>query len=323
MTSTLICNRSMSLPQFATETRRISTKLRRQPPDVIDRSWIHHSLDFPTSDQSTEFGRLARCQIRQTLALARNLSSGDDLRTWTPKARRALRAGGNVFCIVEDSEKVAQVFLAPKLALLVASPILRYWIVDEPETKEIHFADPRFTAPAIGILCYWLTSICNWSSDATPMLPCPGNIFQALELRHNAQLLCMDKYVQSFDIHYVSGLWERIPSIREAKTVSKRSLDDNDPVLHAWAFRVAHLRRELHLPQYYLDEFNSILTEKAYYNLQHALTDADFVFEINGAIGCQPYRHGMGFVDSWDDFIVKIRRGVFSSDTFTGTRGCR
>ncbi|KAH7070667.1 hypothetical protein BKA63DRAFT_569034 [Paraphoma chrysanthemicola] len=249
----------------------------------VETACFQNAIDSPISEDGIESSP-ATFQVQHTLSLLRRLTCGDDLRQWTPKARRALRIGGIVYCIVGEHEETAHVFVAPKLALLAASPTLRDCIAEEPGVKEIHLADPRFSAAAVGVLCYWLNSICSWSSDATPILPYPDDVFQALELRHNAQLLCMDKYVRSFEIQYLVGIWKRVPSLQEAIVVSKRTLDIHDPILNAWACRVANLRRGSQLSETYLQGLNSILAKREHRKLLYALDDADIVYEA----ACNP-----------------------------------
>ncbi|KAF2824787.1 hypothetical protein CC86DRAFT_419994 [Ophiobolus disseminans] len=216
--------------------------------------------------------------IQDVLSSIRNLPAGDDLRLWTPKARRALRSAGNIYCIVDQDEKSPEIFIVPKLALFVASPVLRDSIAFEPDLQEIHFADVGFTPAAIGILCYWLNSICNWSSQAVPRLPCPRDVFVALELRYAAYLLCMDQYVQSIDLWYCRGVWHRFPCLEEGITMGTYTLGVDDLVLNAWASRVAYLLHTEQLSWQYIERLNDELFESEKGKLFHALVRAEAIF---------------------------------------------
>ncbi|KAH7350427.1 hypothetical protein BKA66DRAFT_387895, partial [Pyrenochaeta sp. MPI-SDFR-AT-0127] len=214
-------------------------------------------------------------RIHNTLSRINDLPEKDDLRQWSPKARRNLRLAGDVSLIVSqkgtDIDNGVETFTVPKLALMVASPTLRELILHEPEVLEISLEGSNFEPTAVGILCYWLTSICNWNAQALPYLPCPDDIFRALELRHAAQILCMDKYVRSFEIRYFLDIQSRVPCLLEAVAVSSYALDVGDPVLNAWASRVGHLRRTSSLHQEYLEKLDDILAMNQHQRLLEVL----------------------------------------------------
>ncbi|KAF2032372.1 hypothetical protein EK21DRAFT_87235 [Setomelanomma holmii] len=250
-------------------------------PRVIDSSTrqLLRLLTFQLPDTITIRPETrAALQVQHTLSLIESIPSGDDLRGWTPKAQRALRIGEIVFCTVGEESASNQVFVAQKLSLLVASQALQHIIVEEPEVVEIHLAGPGFAPSAIAVLCYWLNSVCDWSSEATSCLLCPADVCQALELQHNAQPLSIDQYTKTIENHYFCGIWERIPSLEEAFAVSYNTFEANDPVLNAWVSRIVYLQRVLELPPKYLQGLRLILAIEEHRKLLRALDNAVMIF---------------------------------------------
>lgn len=227
-----------------------------------------------TIDRSTILYR-----VHNTLSRIHDLAEHDDLRRWSPKARRSLRLAGNITLVVSTSRtqitEEVTTYTVPKLAIMVASPPIRELIVKDPEVQEIELIDGNFESGAVGVLCYWLTSICDWSAQAVPYLPCPDDLIQALQLRHAAQLLYMDKYVKSFAVRYHLGLQYRAPSTIEAIAISVYTLDSKDEVLNAWASRVVQLRRSDCLTSTYLGELADVLVLEGNHKMSRALYEAD------------------------------------------------
>jgi hypothetical protein len=143
--------------QCPVEIKRSNDKFRGPFFNSFDTAWPHHTINSPTSEDGIEFRKPATFQVQYTLSLIVSLSSGDHLRQWTPEARRALRIGGIVFCIVEEHKETAHVFVASKFALLVASRTLRDWITDEPETHN----EARTRCKLAQIPC----SVCNYGGS--------------------------------------------------------------------------------------------------------------------------------------------------------------
>lgn len=218
-------------------------------------------------------------RVHNTLSRIHDLSEKDDLRQWSPKERRSLRLAGLVALVVTTNDnhptEDAMAFSVPKLAIMVASPPIRELIVKDPEVREIELAGGNFEPKAVGILCYWLTSICNWDAQAVPCLPYPDDLVQALQLRHAAQLLYMDYYVQSFAIQYFLGVQCRIPCLIEAIAVSIYTLDNDDDVLDTWASRIEDLRRSGCLTSTYLDGLLDVSALAEHHKLFKALSKAD------------------------------------------------
>ncbi|OAL52969.1 hypothetical protein IQ07DRAFT_347332 [Pyrenochaeta sp. DS3sAY3a] len=223
-------------------------------------------------------------RVHHTLLRIHDLSSEDDLRQWSPKQRRSLRLAGHVTLVVATSNSYptdgVMAFTVPKLAIMVASPPIRELIVENPEVREIELADGSFEPRAVGILCYWLTAICDWNAQAVPRLPCPDDMVQTLQLRHAAQLLFMDSYVKSFAVEYFLSVQCRIPSIFEAIAVSIYTLDNDDDVLDAWASRVQDLRHSGFLTSSYLDGLFGVSALAEHNKLNMALSKANTFYSL-------------------------------------------
>lgn len=217
----------------------------------------------------------------------------DDLRRWSPNSRRDLRILGDISLVIQlqATRSSTAIYRAPKLAPLVASPTLRRLILQEPHVEEIELQYPGLEPSAIGILCYWLGSICKWNAQATPLLPCPSNTTQLLALRHAAQVLCMDKYVRSFEIRYLLAVHQRLPSIGEAFLISKYTMDAGGPILDAWANRVGHLRRSNALLPAYIRGMAELFATKKHRKLLEALAAADVDFQGQRECQAEVYSH--------------------------------
>lgn len=114
-----------------------------------------------------------------------------------------------------------------------------------------------------------------------PYLPCPRDLFLALEVQHAAQLLCMDRYVSSIDPWYSEGIWTRFPTLEEAIAIGNYTLEANDPILSSWASRVAHLRRMGHPSCQYLESLNDALDGDEREKVLRDLDEADASFHAN------------------------------------------
>lgn len=235
-------------------------------------------------------------RVHNTLSRIHDLSSKDDLRQWSPKERRSLRLAGLVTLVVATSNnhpaEEVMAFTVPKLAIMVASPPIRELIVKDPEVREIELADGSFEPRAVGILCYWLSSICDWNAQAVPRLPCPDDLVQTLQLRHAAQLLSMDYYVKSFAVEYFLGVQCRVPSLIEAISVSIYTLGNDDDVLDAWASRVEGLRRSGFLTSSYLDGLLGVSALAEHSKLDRALSKADIFYSLIQDTAAQTNSHG-------------------------------
>jgi hypothetical protein len=189
----------------------------------------------------------AQVTINQTIALMESLRDGDDIRTWSWSARKALALQcGNATLKVktpssDSGEKKIDcydVFVAPKLAMVVSSPLLRKNFEQNPDKTEVNLVHPKITAKGLRAITEWMQAMCTEQATYSIPSPASGDLSEALEIRVTAQILGMDQYVCEIDRQYEVYFANWIPTLGEVEVVQACAIDAEDGLVVAVAHRL-------------------------------------------------------------------------------------
>jgi hypothetical protein len=179
----------------------------------------------------------ASVQVRNAITTIKSL--GPDLRNWSASARKELRLGGNVDVLNGMGNVIGT---APKLALVVASPVFRAHFEAHPEAPRVKVTDPNFEDCAVKALVQWVTSITNHSTGKFAV-ELPQNDMDVLKVRYVAFKLGMEYIVIHFGRNYKGNHRHRTPSSGECALVERLFLGEGNEVLMAVGERMAYMRR--------------------------------------------------------------------------------
>ncbi|KAF1958183.1 hypothetical protein CC80DRAFT_469046 [Byssothecium circinans] len=181
--------------------------------------------------------------IAATVEDIRNLRDGEDIMKWSPSLRKtldpALWVPVNLPMSLTGTKStyVLEEFYAPKLAMVVTSPVLRSRFEEKPDTEGVKLENSLFTPNAVGVICKWLTDTCvTQEPSSIPMST--FSIEETLDIRAAALMLQMDQYVTHITEKLVEYFRARKPVPTDAELVCARIASSEDPVLVALVERV-------------------------------------------------------------------------------------
>ncbi|KAF2449835.1 hypothetical protein P171DRAFT_336276, partial [Karstenula rhodostoma CBS 690.94] len=149
-------------------------------------------------------------QIAKVLEQQKNMNGGDDLKKWSLSARKALKGGRSAAILVP--KRGLSVFEAPKLAMVVSSPVIRNYFVEHPESTEFPALNPHFKAKAIESIAHWLRIAITVPELQNIRIPKLGpkmsddDLKNGLNVRVAMLILGMGKYVDDFPAKYQDTL---------------------------------------------------------------------------------------------------------------------
>ena len=178
-------------------------------------------------------------QINKVIADMNNLKDGHDLCKWSASARKELTPFLTITFQVGD--RPAPYVRVPKLALIVASPVVRAHFVKNPTSTKAKFTYADVSLEAVHNIAKWLKDVCM--VPQFPEIPVPNDTYDALKLRLTANTLGMERYVGHIDACYIDGVANRVPSLQEITQVVDNTRGEDDAILIALANRLSYLCR--------------------------------------------------------------------------------
>ncbi|OAF98671.1 uncharacterized protein CC84DRAFT_1234277 [Paraphaeosphaeria sporulosa] len=98
-------------------------------------------------------------QIAKVLEGQKNMNGGHDLKNWSLSARKVLKGGCSAAILVlkgHGRDEQPWSYDAPKLAMIVTSPVIRDYFIQNPESTDFPAINPQFKAKAIESVAHWL-----------------------------------------------------------------------------------------------------------------------------------------------------------------------
>lgn len=161
----------------------------------------------------------------------------------------------------------------PKLAIIVASPVIRNYFLQKPTAVKAKFVHPNISYNAVLSIAKWLKDVCT--QQEFPELPVPDDVGDALKLRLTAHTLGMEQYTGLFDACYIDAIEERVPSLQEIDVVLDNTRKKDDVVLAALANRLMYLVRYHKLSPEMQKAFENVLALDKYEALRAAVNDEE------------------------------------------------
>jgi hypothetical protein len=208
-------------------------------------------------------------QVNKVIADVNNFKAGADLYSWSPSARKELMPALKIPLQV-GPDASSRVYV-PKLALIVASPVVRAYFEQKPDAVTAKFVDANISLEAVKEIAKWLKDICL--EPEVHGVEMPENIEDMLKLRLTAHTLRMDKYVEHFDYYYVEDVEYRVPDLREIATVVDNTRKDDDHILVALANRLSYLVRYHKISIAMENDIAKLLAEEKYGRLLAAVDE--------------------------------------------------
>ncbi|KAL1600549.1 hypothetical protein SLS60_006935 [Paraconiothyrium brasiliense] len=244
-------------------------------------------------------------QIAKVLEEQKSMNGGDNLKNWSLSARKALAGGKSAAFLVSIAKKKQEAkiwsYEAPKLAMVVASPVIRDHFVQNPESTEFHALNPYFKGKAIEAIAHWLRVAITVPLLQNIHLPkisptmSNADLKDSLDLRVAMQLLGMGQYIDHFASKYNATLELpeasaanqdaaalRVPLTDEARTILDHvvvpSQDGRDEVVDVLAYHLVVLKKKNMLGA----EWTAFLGDFSNLMLSHAmkLAEARFIEKI-------------------------------------------
>jgi hypothetical protein len=222
-------------------------------------------------------------QIAKVLQEQQNMKGGEDLRKWSQSARKALKGGRsaaflvsqgkrlraeslqfNDFCTGNEHDAKLWSYEAPKLAMVLASPVIRDYFVQNPDSTEFPVLSVHFKSKAIESIAHWLRIVIIVPELHNIRLPKLGSsmsdvdLKDCLNIRVAMEILGMEKYIDDFASNYQATLLYpgvpganatlRIPSTKEARRIIDNAIlptqDGRDEVVDVLADHLVILNKK-------------------------------------------------------------------------------
>jgi hypothetical protein len=199
------------------------------------------------------------------------LKDGKNLRAWSASARKELTPAVTVTLVV-GSGATSNVYV-PKLAFMVASPVIRSYFSEKPSAVKAKFVNAKVSLDAVHRIAKWLKDVCL--ERDFPELPVPDDLEEALKLRLTAYALGMERYTGHFDACYIDAIEDRVPPLKELDIVIENMCKKDDVVLAALANRLGYLCRYHKISQEKEVAFANHLAKDKYNPLLAAVSDEE------------------------------------------------
>ncbi|KAJ4360788.1 uncharacterized protein N0V89_001355 [Didymosphaeria variabile] len=240
-------------------------------------------------------------QISKVLEDQKKMNGGGNLKNWSLSARKELAGGKSAAFLVpifsKNHEAKTWSYEAPKLAMVVASPVLRDHFVQNPESTEFHALNSHFKAKAIEAIAHWLRiamtvpELRNIQLSKISPTMSNADLKDSLDLRVAMQLLGMSQYIDHFASKYQSTLVYpgpsaansnattlRVPHTDEARTILDHAVmpaqNGRDEVVDALAYHLVVLKKKKMLGA----EWTAFLADFTNLMLSHAMKLAEARF---------------------------------------------
>lgn len=252
-------------------------------------------------------------QIANILEVQASMNRGQDLKVWSLSARRSLGAAGGAAFVIPKGDissngiraslltkktegTTDRRFEAPKLAMIVASPVIADYFVKNPESEQFHCRDVYFKTRAIEQIAFWLRislTVPKLENIHLPKLKpelSVADLRESLDLRVAMQLLGMSQHIRHFVELYKATLEYpensaidpgktptvfRIPSTAEARIVLDHAIiGARDEVVDALAYHMVVVKKKQGLDL----EWEHFLSDHRNFMLNHAMKLAETVF---------------------------------------------
>lgn len=254
----------------------------------LNTSGTHKPLKLENSARSQDPQAV---KINNILKVQESMHRGRDLTSWSLSARKTLgAAGGASFAVRKGNPRIHPVaklnpnlyvagdtwwsFEAPKLAMIVASPVVADFFKQNPEAIKFVCEGPFLKARAMEAIAYWLRISLVVQElgkirlmHITPKLTMV-DLERALDLRTAMQVLDMEQYIDHFVPTYKATLEYppdsamdptktstvfRVPSTQEARLVLDHAIIGvRDDVVDALAFHMVVVKKKNALPAEWL-----------------------------------------------------------------------
>ncbi|KAH7070666.1 hypothetical protein BKA63DRAFT_579358 [Paraphoma chrysanthemicola] len=198
--------------------------------------------------------------INKIVADMNNLKGGYDIRNWSLSERKELTPALTVKLLI-GKDPNTEVYV-PKLALILASPVVRAHFVKNPAEVQAKFTHPDVSLEPVEQISKWLKGACHQSDFLE--LPVPQNLDAALKLRLTAHTLSMERYVEHMDAKYLAGIKERVPTLQEISEVVDNTRKNDDPIMVALANQLSFLCRYHKISESKEIEYTNFLAEDKY-----------------------------------------------------------
>jgi hypothetical protein len=208
-------------------------------------------------------------QVNKVVADMNNLKDGYDLRNWSASARKELTPALTVKLLV--GKVPATEVHVPKLALIVASPVVRAHFVKNPAEMQAKFIHADVSLDAVQQISEWLKEVCHKSEF--PEIPVPEDLEAALKLRLTAHTLGMQRYVDHIEVRYLEGVTKRAPTLQEVAVVVDNTREKNDPIMVALANQLSYICRCHKVSQDTEISYANLLAEEKYGRLLDAVDE--------------------------------------------------
>ncbi|KAF9741705.1 hypothetical protein PMIN01_01244 [Paraphaeosphaeria minitans] len=233
-------------------------------------------------------------QIANVLEEQKNINGGNDLKKWSLSARKALKGSRSAAFLVSKGQPWS--YEAPKLAMIVASPVIRDFFVQNPKSTEFPAINLHFKTKAIESIAHWLRisiTVPKLGNIRMPKLEpkmSVADLKDSLDLRAAMLILGMEKYIDDFPAKYrdtlaypgVSGKSTilRIPLTEEVRHVIDHAVvptqDGRDAVVDVLADHLVLLQRKKMLgPQWnaFIGDFKNLMLAQAMKLAEARFTD--------------------------------------------------
>ncbi|KAF2032373.1 hypothetical protein EK21DRAFT_87236 [Setomelanomma holmii] len=184
-------------------------------------------------------------------------------------ARKELTQALTISLVI--GKEPAMVVHVPKLALIVASPVVRAHFAKNPTEPQAKFTHPDVSLESVRQIAKWLREVCN--KPAFSELPIPQDPEEALKLRLTAHTLGMERYVEHFETYFLEHVNVRFPSLQYITEIVENTREKDDPILVSLASLLSYLCRYHKVSQEKEIEFAELLAENKYSHLLDAVDE--------------------------------------------------
>ncbi|XP_014560679.1 hypothetical protein COCVIDRAFT_34325 [Bipolaris victoriae FI3] len=184
-------------------------------------------------------------QIQGTIDNMDQMSDGHDIRSYSSSAREGLLSAGTVNLFNKNGKRF--IATVSKLALVVVSSAFRKCLIANPDAESINISEESVDDDAVAKLMKWVNDIIS-VSDAHLEVELThaskdNEAIVAIHIRHAAQYLGMEQYIEHLVTQYKCHMHARIPTLKEAEIMERFSKPHQDDMLEALAARLEYLRR--------------------------------------------------------------------------------
>lgn len=176
-------------------------------------------------------------RIRTTIGTLELL--GNDIRNWPDLTRKELLLSDPVTILDAEGDIMAT---APKLTLVVVSPVFREYFTAHPEALQVMVYISDIEAVAVQHIVKWIDGITT-KHDRRFGIGVPITDVELIKVRYAACKFGMETYVRHFIRPYRESLRARVPTFDECILVARLAICEDDELLVALGERLGYLRR--------------------------------------------------------------------------------